>query len=85
MTAHTINGAVDIPIKYHSSPTLEQTEKGGCVDLYSVNEIMLHTGEWGFINLGVSMALPEGFDALILPRSSTFKRYGILLTNSIGL
>lgn len=84
MSAYTINGAVDIPIKYHGSPALEQVKKGGCVDLYSRDELTLHKGEWGFMNLGVAMELPKGFDALILPRSSTFKRYGILLTNSVG-
>ena len=76
---------VEIPIKYHhGSPNLEQVAKGGCVDLYNMNEISLKEGEFGFIDLGVSMALPAGYDAIILPRSSTFKRYGILLTNSMG-
>lgn len=75
---------IDIPIKCHNSPTLEQNKKGGCIDLYNANEIVLKAGEWGFIDFGVAMALPEGYDALIFPRSSTFKRYGILLTNSVG-
>ena len=80
----TVIDQVEIPIKYHGSPSLEQLEKGGCVDLYCRDEVVLKQGEYGFINLGVSMALPAGYDALILPRSSTFKRYGILLTNSVG-
>lgn len=35
--------------------------------------------------LGVCMQLPKGFEALIIPRSSTFKRYGIMESNSVGL
>lgn len=78
---------VTIPIHIHylpDSPHLEITNYGGCVDLYNYNELCLKTGEKGFINFGVSMQLPEMYDALIFPRSSTFKRYGILLTNSVG-
>lgn len=72
-------------INYHNSPyKLEQIEKGGCVDLYNHNEIELKAGEWGMIDFGVSMQLPKGYDALIFPRSSTFKKWGILLTNSVG-
>lgn len=78
---------VTIPIHIHylpDSPHLEITNYGGCVDLYNYNELCLKTGEKGFINFGVSMQLPKMYDALIFPRSSTFKRYGILLTNSVG-
>ena len=76
---------VKIPIHYlPGSPHLEVTNYGGCVDLYNYEEVCLKAGEKGFINFGISMKLPEEYDALILPRSSTFKRYGILLTNSVG-
>lgn len=76
---------VKIPIHYlPGSPHLEITSYGGCIDLYNYEELCLKAGEKGFINFGISMKLPEEYDALILPRSSTFKRYGILLTNSVG-
>ena len=76
---------VKIPIHYlPGSPHLEITNYGGCVDLYNYEELCLKAGKKGFINFGISMKLPEEYDALILPRSSTFKRYGILLTNSVG-
>ena len=76
---------VKIPIHYlPGAPHLEITSYGGCVDLYNYEELCLKAGEKGFINFGISMKLPEEYDALILPRSSTFKRYGILLTNSVG-
>lgn len=42
-------------------------------------------GEFKLLNLGVSIKLPEGFEAIMAPRSSTFKTWGILQTNSIGV
>ena len=41
-----------IKIKYHNSPTLEQHENGGCIDLYNSNELVLRKGEFGFIDFG---------------------------------
>lgn len=77
--------AKEILINYHESPfQLEQISKGGCIDLYNYNELTLKQGEMGFINFGISMEFPDGYDALIFPRSSTFKKWGILLTNSVG-
>lgn len=76
---------VEVLIHYlPGSPHLEVTTYGGCIDLYNYEDLTLKEGEHGFINFGFSMKLPEEYDALILPRSSTFKRYGILLTNSVG-
>ena len=47
---------------------------------------------WGYrkgdiikFGLGVAMELPEGYEAIVAPRSSTFKRYGLIQTNSIGI
>lgn len=74
-----------IKIKYlPGSPELEQIDKGGCVDLYNYEDVTLQAGEFKLINLGIAIELPEGYDAIILPRSSTFKRYHILLVNSVG-
>lgn len=42
-------------------------------------------GEHGYISLGVAMELPKGYEAIIAPRSSTFKRYGLLQNNSVGV
>lgn len=74
-------------IKVHyrpGSPALEQVDKGGCVDLYNYEDITLQKGDFQLIDLGVAIQLPQGYDALVLPRSSTFKRYGLLLANSVG-
>ena len=45
----------------------------------------MKAGERRYISQGISMKLPQGYEAIMAPRSSTFKRYGILQTNSIGV
>lgn len=78
-------GKERIKVKYkENAPKLVQHEKGGCIDLYNYNEISLKAGEFGFIDFGVAIELPRNYDAIVLPRSSTFKKYGLLLTNSVG-
>lgn len=74
-----------IKVKYKKNALqLIQYKKGGCIDLYNYNEISLKAGEFGFIDFGVAIELPRNYDAIILPRSSTFKKYGLLLANSVG-
>lgn len=75
-----------ILIRYlEGSPRLEQIDKGDWIDLYTYEDITLQEGERKYISLGVAMQLPEGYEAIMAPRSSTFKRWGILQTNSIGV
>ena len=45
----------------------------------------LKTGEFKLIPLGVGMKLPEGYEAHVVPRSSTFKNFGIIQTNHMGV
>ena len=59
--------------------------KSDWIDLRAAEEVTLKAGEFKLIPLGVAMALPEGYEAHLAPRSSTFKNYGILQTNSIGV
>ena len=59
--------------------------KSDWIDLRAAEEVTLKAGEFALIPLGVAMALPEGYEAHLAPRSSTFKNYGILQTNSIGV
>ncbi len=59
--------------------------KSDWIDLRSAKEVVLKAGEYCLIPLGVAMELPEGYEALVIPRSSTFKNFGILQTNSCGL
>ena len=77
---------VEIPIHYlPGSPELEMTDKGDWCDLYVYEDTTLTKGERTYISMGISMALPQGYEAIMAPRSSTFKRWGILQTNSIGV
>lgn len=76
-----------ILIKYHSD--IEKLTfvggKSDWIDLRSAEDYDLKKGEFKLINLGVSMKLPNGYEAHIAPRSSTFKTWGIIQTNSIGV
>ena len=73
-----------IKIHYFSDdlPRLKKTSKGDWIDLYCAQTMTLHAGEYALVPLGVSMQLPEGYEARTAPRSSTFKRWGILQANS---
>ena len=55
------------------------------IDLRASETVSLKAGEFGLIPLGVAMQLPEGYEGHLVPRSSTFKNYGILQTNSCGI
>lgn len=77
---------LDIPIHYlPGSPHLQMTMNGDWCDLYCYEDVSLKAGERTYISQGVSMALPQGYEAIMAPRSSTFKRWGILQTNGIGI
>ena len=59
--------------------------KSDWIDLRAAQEVTLKAGEFRLIPLGVAIALPQGYEAHIAPRSSTFKNHGILQTNSVGV
>lgn len=59
--------------------------KSDWIDLRASEQVTLKAGEFALIPLGVAMQLPEGYEAHLVPRSSTFKNYGILQTNSMGV
>lgn len=59
--------------------------KSDWIDLHAAQDVRLKAGEFCLIPLGVAIALPRGYEAHIVPRSSTFKRYGILQTNGMGV
>lgn len=64
---------------------LNRIDKGDWIDLRANETITLHKGDFRLIPLGVGMKLPDGYEAHVAPRSSTFKNWGILLTNSVGI
>jgi len=59
--------------------------KSDWIDLRAAQTVQLKAGEFKLIPLGVSMKLPAGYEAHVVPRSSTFKNYGILQANSVGI
>ena len=59
--------------------------KSDWIDLRSAEDIDLKKGEFRLISLGVAMKLPEGYEAHMVPRSSTFKNFGIIQTNHMGV
>ena len=75
-----------IKVKYHSNIyPLEKRENGDWIDLRVAEDVSMKAGEFKLISLGVSIQLPDGYEALIVPRSSTFKNWGVLQTNHCGV
>ena len=80
------NLKIDIRYLDPEMPELEFIEgKSDWIDLRSLEEVNLKKGEFKIISLGVCMKLPDGYEAHIVPRSSTFKNYGIIQVNSVGI
>lgn len=79
--------AEKIQIKYFDNEIdkIQKIEKGNWIDLRAAETVNLHKGEFHLIPLGVGMKLPEGYEANIVPRSSTYKNFKILQTNSFGM
>ena len=59
--------------------------KSDWIDLRAAEDVELKAGEFKLISLGVAMQLPEGYEAHIVPRSSTFKNFGVIQANSKGI
>lgn len=79
---------MEIQIKYFN-PDLVEIDyiagKSDWVDLRAAEDVEMKKGEFQLIPLGVGMKLPEGYEAHIAPRSSTFKQFGIIQTNSVAV
>lgn len=78
----------NIKIKYFTDKIEKLTYidgKSDWIDLRAAEDIDLKQGEWKLIPLGVAMELPKGYEAHIVPRSSTFKNFGIIQTNHQGV
>lgn len=79
---------MNIKIKYFDNEIDKIENIGGKSDWYDLraaDTIKLKAGEFKLIPLGVGMVLPDGYEANIVPRSSTFKNYGLLQTNSFAV
>lgn len=79
---------MEIKIKYldESIEKLKYIDgKSDWIDLRAAEDVELKAGEFKLIHLGVAMQLPKGCEAHIVPRSSTFKKWGIIQTNHCGI
>lgn len=77
-----------ILIKYHNDKLIKPENiegKSDWIDLRAAEDVVLKKGEFKIISLGVSMKLPDGYEAHLSPRSSTFKKWGIIQVNSVGV
>lgn len=80
-------GGKILKVKYISDTVSPITilDNGDWIDLRVTEDIMMKKGDFKILPLGVAIELPKGYEALIVPRSSTFKKYHILQTNGIGI
>ena len=80
--------AVNLKVKYLSNE-IEHLRfidgKSDWIDLRSAENVTLKAGEFKIIKLGVAIKLPAGYEAYIVPRSSTFKNFGVIQTNHMGV
>lgn len=77
---------MEIKVRYvEGAKPIDHIENGDWVDLRSRETIRMAEGQVRKIPLGVCMELPEGYEAHVVPRSSTFDKWGITMENSIGI
>lgn len=72
-------------INYHGTDPIEKIAVGDWIDLKAAETVEMKSGEFRILSLGVSMKLPEEYEAHIVPRSSTYKKWGIIQANSMGV
>ena len=77
---------MELRIKYFDGATkLKKITKGNWIDVYARESVFIPQGESGMIHLGFALELPKGWEGHLAPRSSTFKTWGLIQTNSIGV
>lgn len=75
-----------IKIKYHTDILpIEVTSYGDWIDLRAAEDVEIKAGDFKLVSLGVSMKLPDGYEAHVVPRSSTYKNWGIVQANHMGV
>lgn len=76
---------IDIQYRDETISRLKKIENGDWIDLCAADDVTIPPMSFALIELGVAMKLPAGFEAHIVPRSSTFKRWRIIQTNHMGV
>lgn len=75
----------DLTVKINAHGNSMPVQHGEWIDLQTANDVDMKKGEYMVISLGVSMELPEGYYAKVVPRSSTCMRWGVIMANSVGI
>ncbi len=78
---------VEVKVRYHTPDLIrmEKIEKGDWIDLRAAQDVVLEKGKQHLIPLGISVQLPENFEAHVVPRSGAYKNFKIIQTNSTGI
>ena len=75
-----------LKIKYfNNAKKLEKISKGNWIDVYANEDVFILKNHSKTIPLGFALELPKGWEGHLAPRSSTFKTWGIIQTNSVGV
>ena len=86
MTCNCKKEDLKIRVRYlEGAKRMEKTSKGNWIDVYAYEDKFVPEGERAMINLGFALELPEGYEGHLAPRSSTFKTWGVIQTNSVGV
>lgn len=75
----------DLTVRINTHGNDLPVQHGEWIDLMTAEEVQMEKGEYRVISLGVSMELPKGYYAKIVPRSSTCGKWGIIMANSVGI
>lgn len=78
---------LNIKVKYFDQEMekIQKIKVGDWIDLRSAENVLLAKGVYTLIGLGVGMILPDGYEAHVLPRSSTPSKFGVIMANSMGV
>ena len=77
---------MNIKVKYFTDiDPIKEISGGDWYDLRTAEEVTMEAGEFRLIPLGVAMELPDGFEAHVVPRSSTYKNYSVIQANHMGV
>jgi dUTP pyrophosphatase len=83
---HSESNKLKMRIKYFEGATkLKKISKGNWIDVYANKDVFVPVGERAMIPLGFALELPQGWEGHLAPRSSTFKTWGIIQTNHVGI
>lgn len=76
---------LEIKVKYFTDiEPIQQIEQGDWIDLRAAEDVQMEAGDFKLIPLGVAMKLPAGYEAHVVPRSSTYKKWKIIQANHMG-